>query len=319
MSWATLQSFVQPRSLGSELPGRTAVCRGRHRNALSHGNCRQPRLPKGVTKIATIEGFSEYKLDNGLQVLICPDVSKPTVTVNLTVFVGSRHEGYGEAGMAHLLEHMLFKGTPTHRHIPDSLKERGARYNGTTWVDRTNYYETMPASDDNLEFGLALESDRLINSKVAREDLISEMTVVRNEFERGENMPGLLLYQRLVAVAYDWHNYGKLTIGNRTDIERVPIDRLKEFYKKYYQTDNAMLIVAGKFDEAVSFLEQIDQVFRSDSQAQAQARHDLHRRAGAKTASRRYRCPPRGRLGRGRARSITIRPEPILIWPRWTS
>jgi zinc protease len=213
-----------------------------------------------ATKIDTIEGFTEYRLDNGLQVLICPDVSKPTVTVNLTVFVGSRHEGYGETGMAHLLEHMLFKGTPDHTHIPEALKERGANFNGTTWVDRTNYYETMPSSEENLEFGLALEADRMINSTVAREDLISEMTVVRNEFERGENMPGLLLYQRLVAVAFDWHNYGKLTIGNRTDIERVPIDRLKAFYKKYYQTDNAMLIVAGKFDEAKA-LELVDKYF----------------------------------------------------------
>jgi len=213
-----------------------------------------------ITKVTTIEGFSEYLLDNGLQVLICPDDSKPTVTVNLTVFVGSRHEGYGETGMAHLLEHMLFKGTPTHTQIPKDLQLRGAKFNGTTWVDRTNYYETLPATDENLEFALELEADRMVNSNVSHEDLISEMSVVRNEFERGENMPGVLLYQRLLAVAYEWHNYGKSTIGNRTDIERVPIERLKEFYNKFYQPDNAMLVVAGKFDEEKT-LKLIDQYF----------------------------------------------------------
>jgi len=201
-------------------------------------------------KVASLEGITEYRLDNGLQVLLYPDPSKPTVTVNLTVLVGSRHEGYGETGMAHLLEHMLFKGTPTHPQIPKALQERGARFNGTTWVDRTNYYETLPATDDNLEFALKLEADRLVNSYVRQEDLFSEMTVVRNEFEMGENSPVQLLDQRIMSVAFDWHNYGKSTIGNRSDIERVPINRLKDFYVKYYQPDNAMLVVAGKFDEA---------------------------------------------------------------------
>ncbi len=211
-------------------------------------------------KIESIEGITEYRLDNGLQVLLCPDPSKPTVTVNLTIFVGSRQEGYGETGMAHLLEHMLFKGTPTHTQIPKELHDRGAHYNGTTWVDRTNYYETLPATPENLKFAIELEADRMINSKVDREDLLSEMTVVRNEFEQGENSPPAILYQRLLAAAYEWHNYGKPTIGNRSDIERVPIDRLKAFYAKYYQPDNAMLVVAGKFDEADA-LELIEKSF----------------------------------------------------------
>ncbi|OYW17758.1 MAG: pseudouridine synthase, partial [Planctomycetales bacterium 12-60-4] len=177
-----------------------------------------------LMKTTTIEGISEYHLSNGLKVLLFPDPSKPTVTVNLTVFVGSRHEGYGEAGMAHLLEHMLFKGTPTHPTIPKELQSRGADYNGTTWVDRTNYYETLPASDENLEFAIGLEADRMINSYVKGEDLVSEMTVVRNEFERGENSPSYVLAQRMMAAAYEWHNYGQSTIGNRADIERVPVE-----------------------------------------------------------------------------------------------
>jgi zinc protease len=202
-------------------------------------------------KITAIEGITEYRLDNGLRVLLFPDSSKPLVTVNLTVFVGSRHEGYGETGMAHLLEHMLFKGTPTFPNVPKSLQDHGAKlFNGTTWVDRTNYYETMPSSDENLEFAIQLEADRMINSYVKREDLITEMTVVRNEFEAGENDPQAILSQRMAAVAFEWHNYGKSTIGNRSDIERVPIENLQQFYRKHYQPDNAMLVIAGKFDDS---------------------------------------------------------------------
>jgi zinc protease len=201
-------------------------------------------------KITSVEGITEYQLDNGLKLLLFPDGSKPTVTINLTVLVGSRHEGYGEGGMAHLLEHMVFKGTPTHTNVPQALRDRGASFNGTTNADRTNYFETLPASDDNLEFAIRFEADRLVNSFIRREDLLSEMTVVRNEFERSENSPQNLLGNRMMAAAFDWHNYGKTTIGNRSDIERVPIENLQDFYKRYYQPDNAVVIVAGKFDEA---------------------------------------------------------------------
>jgi zinc protease len=200
-------------------------------------------------KIASVEGVTEYRLDNGARVLLLPEPSRPTVTVNMTVLVGSRHEGYGESGMAHLLEHMVFKGTPTFPDVPRALRDHGANFNGTTNVDRTNYFETLPATDENLEFAIRLEADRLVHSHVKREDLASEMTVVRNEFERGENSPQGVLTARIHAAAYLWHNYGKSTIGNRSDIERVPIDNLKAFYRKYYQPDNVVLIVAGKFDE----------------------------------------------------------------------
>ena len=198
--------------------------------------------------LRSVEGITEYRLDNGLQVLLLPDVSRPIVTVNLTIFVGSRHEGYGEAGMAHLLEHMLFRGTPTHSDIPRLLKERGAEFNGTTWLDRTNYYETLPSSEDNLKFALSLEADRMMNSSILAEDLAAEMTVVRNEFERGENSPSRILMQRMMGAAYEWHNYGKSTIGNRSDIERVPVENLRRFYRRFYQPDNAQLVVAGQFD-----------------------------------------------------------------------
>jgi len=200
-------------------------------------------------KTASVEGITEYQFDNGLRALLYPDNSQSKVTVNMTVLVGSRQEGYGETGMAHLLEHMVFKGTPQHPKIPKVLQEHGAQFNGSTSDDRVNYFETLAATDDNLEFALDLEADRLVNSFIKAEDLESEMTVVRNEFERGENSPGAVLGERVAAAAYDWHNYGKPTIGNRTDIERVPVENLRAFYKKYYQPDNIVLIVAGKFDE----------------------------------------------------------------------
>lgn len=201
-------------------------------------------------KVTTVEGITEYRLDNGLRVLLDPDSSRPTLTINMVVLVGSRHEGYGETGMAHLLEHMLFKGTMDHPSIPKVLTDHGAQFNATTSDDRTNYFETVPASNENLEYFLCLEADRLVNSLVRKSDLDFEMTVVRNEFERGENSPANVLSERVSAAAYDFHNYGKPTIGNRSDIERVPIDNLQDFYHKYYQPDNVVLLIAGQFDEA---------------------------------------------------------------------
>jgi len=208
------------------------------------------KLPDGVKKLTSVEGITEYQLPNGLKVLLFPDQTKESVTVNITYLVGSRHENYGETGMAHLLEHLVFKGTPKHTNIPQELTAHGASPNGTTFFDRTNYYETFSATDENLEWALDLEADRMINSFIAKKDLDSEFSVVRNELESGENNPFRVLWQRMNSVAYDWHNYSKSTIGARSDVENVPIDRLQAFYKRFYQPDNAVLAVAGKIDEA---------------------------------------------------------------------
>lgn len=202
-----------------------------------------------IKETAMVEGITEYKLENGLKVLLFPDNSSQTITVNITYLVGSRHEGYGEKGMAHLLEHMLFKGTPNHPDIPKELTQYGARPNGTTYYDRTNYFETFNANDENLDWALDLEADRMVNSYVAKKDLESEFSVVRNEFERSENSPSNVLMDKVISSAYLWHNYGNTTIGNRSDIERVPIENLQAFYKKYYRPDNAVLMVTGKFEK----------------------------------------------------------------------
>jgi zinc protease len=206
--------------------------------------------PQGIERVTSVEGITEYRLQNGLRVLMFPDPSKATITVNITYLVGSMHENYGETGMAHLLEHMVFKGTKRHPNIPKELQDHGSRPNGTTSYDRTNYFETFQATDANLEWALDLESDRMVNSFILKTDLDSEMTVVRNEFEAGENSPLGVLQQRVFSTAYLWHNYGKSVIGSRADIENVPIDRLQAFYRNYYQPDNAILVVAGKIDEA---------------------------------------------------------------------
>jgi len=200
-------------------------------------------------KVVSIEGVTEYRLANGLKIVTIPDPGASTVAVHLTYFVGSRHEGYGEKGMAHLLEHMLFKGTRRLGDIKSELTKRGARFNGTTSDDRTTYYETLSASAENLDWALGMEADRMVNSRVAKSDLDSEMTVVRNEFEMGENSPQRVLAQRMARLVFSAHNYGNPVIGVRSDIEMVPIERLQAFYRTWYQPDNALLTIAGSFDE----------------------------------------------------------------------
>lgn len=207
-------------------------------------------LPKGVSAASCVEGICEYRLANGLRVLLFPDASKPTVTVNVTYHVGSARENYGETGMAHLLEHLVFKGTPGHKDIPGGLRKLGAEFNGQTNLDRTNYFASFPANDAALEWMLGMEADRMVNSFIAKKDLDSEMTVVRNEMERNENDPGSVFAQRMQAASYHWHDYGHSTIGNRSDVENVPIANLQAFYRTWYQPDNATLIIAGRFDPA---------------------------------------------------------------------
>ena len=202
-----------------------------------------------LEKVQSIEGVTEHRLANGLRVLTLPDPGTDTLTVHIVYLVGSRHEDYGEKGMAHLLEHMLFKGSTGHPDVKPGLIARGARYNGTTSADRTTYFETLPASDDNLDWALGLEADRMVNAFVRQEDLASEMTVVRNEFEMGANSPGNVLFERMQRLAFAYHNYGNPVIGTRSDIEGVPIERLRAFYRTWYQPDNALLVVGGKFDE----------------------------------------------------------------------
>jgi zinc protease len=215
--------------------------------------------PKYITNV---EGVKEYALSNGLKVLLIPDASQSNMVVNIVYNVGSRNEGYGEKGMAHLLEHMLFKSTKNLGDIKKMLSDKGGAANGTTWLDRTNYYEVFPSTDENLKWFIEMEADRMINATILQTDLDKEFSVVRNEFEIGENNPDGVLQERILSTAYLWHNYGNSTIGSKEDIERVKANTLRVFYEKYYQPDNSTLIIAGKFD-AQKALQYVGQYFGS--------------------------------------------------------
>lgn len=224
---------------------------------LSSVHAQKTEAPK---YIKNVEGVKEYSLNNGLKVLLIPDASQSNMVVNIVYNVGSRNEGYGEKGMAHLLEHMLFKSTKNLGDIKKMLSDKGGSANGTTWFDRTNYYEVFPSTDDNLKWSIEMEADRMINATILQTDLDKEFSVVRNEFEIGENNPDGVLQERVLSTAYLWHNYGNSTIGSKEDIERVKANTLRVFYQKYYQPDNSTLIIAGKFDEKKA-LQYIGQYF----------------------------------------------------------
>ena len=199
----------------------------------------------------------EYRLPNGLQVLLLRDTQRPAMSVNITYRVGSRHEGLGEYGAAHLLEHMLFKpsgpGTPPkYNDSKTDMQALGMRWNGTTSYDRTNYFAHFVTDDgklpERLDFMIGWLAAMMTQARFTPDDLKSEMTVVRNEFERGENEAGRILGDRMRSAAYTTHGYGHPVIGTRADIENVPHERLASFYKQHYRPDNATLIVAGDFN-----------------------------------------------------------------------
>jgi len=209
------------------------------------------RLPEGVEFVAEEEGVREYRLANGLKLLLVENRVAPVVTFLVLYKVGSRNEAVGHTGATHLLEHMLFKGTPTFNkragtQVAATLQKVGADFNATTWYDRTNYFETVPS--DTLELAVRLEADRMRNSFIADEDRQSEMTVVRNELERGQNEPMLVLDEAVYATAFREHPYHHPTIGWRADVENVPTARLKEFYDTFYHPNNATAIVVGDFE-----------------------------------------------------------------------
>jgi len=202
-------------------------------------------------KIKELGGIEEYLYQpNGMNVLLLQDNASPVATVQIVYRVGSKHEVLGNTGSTHLLEHLMFKGTPTFNKkngntITDVLQNTGAQLNATTWYDRTNYFETLPS--DKIELAIQIEADRMRNSLLTKEDKEAEMTVVRNEFERGENNPNSLLDKEIWASAYIAHPYHHSTIGWKSDIENAPIEVLKNFYNTYYWPDNATLTIIGDF------------------------------------------------------------------------
>ncbi len=220
-------------------------------------------LPAGISFVAEGEGIREYRLANNLKALLVENRVAPVATVCVLYKVGSRNEAVGYTGSTHLLEHMMFKGTPTfnkdrNTQIAATLQKIGADFNATTWYDRTNYFETVPS--DKVELALRLEADRMRNSFIADADRQSEMTVVRNELERGQNEPMMVLDEAVYATAFREHPYHHPTIGWRADVENVPTARLKAFYDTFYHPNNATLIVVGDFERA-SMLQLINEHF----------------------------------------------------------
>ena len=203
-----------------------------------------------LTYVRSVEGIEEYTLENGLKVLLYPDASQPKTLVNITYRVGSINEYYGETGMAHLLEHMLFKGSTNYKDIDKDFKKRGMGTNATTWLDRTNYFEVFDANEESLAWAIGMEADRMMNATFTEEELQSEMTVVRNEMERNETNEFRMLMSRMSSMAFLWHNYGNSTIGARSDVENFPFEKLRAFYKKHYRPDNAVITIAGRFNKA---------------------------------------------------------------------
>ena len=226
----------------------------------------QPRQggpqPTKATFVTTVEGVTEYSLPNGLRVLLVPDSTRPSVTVNVVYFVGSRNEGNGEAGMAHLLEHLLFLGSKNHPRMFAEQTIRGSRRSGGTSSDNTYYLETISAVDSLIDWALDLQADRMVNAFVSRKSLETEFSVVRNELELNDSDPSTVARDRLKAAAFRFHPYGRPTIGTVSDIENVPIERLQAFYRRYYQPDNAMLVVAGRFSPQ-RMLARVEQKFGS--------------------------------------------------------
>ncbi len=193
---------------------------------------------------SSIEYFSSYTLNNGLKVILLPIKNTTSTGVIMTIKVGSKHEGYGETGMAHLLEHMLFKSTKEQRDIKGFLTQNGASWNGSTSLDRTSYFETFDdPSNTKLEQILRMESQRLTQATFTKQDLEKEMTVVRNELERNENSPSTKLYQSALINTFSWHGYGHPTIGERSDIEDAPFSNLQAFYKQHYRPSNTFLVI----------------------------------------------------------------------------
>ena len=198
-------------------------------------------------------GIKEYTMtSNGLRVLLKQDNTAPVATFMVTYEVGSRNEAIGYTGSTHLLEHLMFKGsrkfnTKKGNSVFQTLQSLGARMNATTWLDRTNYFAVLPS--EHLETLIEIEADRMRNAYIKEEDRQSEMTVVRNEFERGQNSPSGVLDENIWATAYQAHPYHHSTIGWKEDIENVSIERLREFYDTFYWPNNATAIAIGDFTE----------------------------------------------------------------------
>jgi len=208
--------------------------------------------------------FSRHRLDNGLEVVLSPDPAVPVVAVNLWYRVGSRDERPGRTGFAHLFEHMMFQGS---EHVPETahfahIEQAGGSLNGSTWLDRTNYYQTLPSN--HLELGLWLESDRLgwLLGAMTQEKLDNQRDVVKNERRwRVDNQPYGDWDERIQAMIYPSdHPYHHSVIGSMEDLDAASLEDVETFFSTYYRPNNAVLTLCGDFEEPRA-LELVDRWF----------------------------------------------------------
>ncbi len=189
-------------------------------------------------------------LGNGMMVITKEVRSAPVVSFWVWYRVGGRNEVTGITGVSHWAEHMMFKGTEKLKKgdIMRLLSKNGASYNATTWVDYTNYFETLPS--DRYELALQIESDRMVNSRFEAEDVASERSVIISEREGGENFPGRILNEEVTALAYKVHPYHHGTIGWKSDLRVITREDLYKHYKTFYTPNNAFIVAVGDFDTA---------------------------------------------------------------------
>ena len=199
-------------------------------------------------KPTELNGIKETTLPNGLTILTKEVHAAPVVYFSVWYRVGSINEQVGQTGMSHLMEHMMFKGTKTRGPgaISSALQSNGASFNASTWFDRTEYHETLAA--DRLELAMQIESDRMVNSLYDEAQHQKEMTVVRSEYEAGENRPGTALSKAVRLTAYQVHPYRWETIGFRADIENFTRDEMYAYYQNFYAPNNATVVIVGDFD-----------------------------------------------------------------------
>lgn len=269
---------------------------------------KNPKNVPGFQFVRTLSGISEYLLkSNGLRVLLVPDTTTPVVGVMVTYHVGSRNEAVGYTGATHFLEHLLFKGSDNFNEQKGNkleivLGEKGALLNATTWYDRTNYYEVLPS--EHLEIALAAEADRMRNAWLTDEYRNTEITIVRNEFERNENDPIEPIFKQMWALAYQAHPYHHDTIGWRADIENVPTERLKWFYDQFYWPNNATVTLVGDFQPeiALSFVKKhfgvhgkaphsFPEIYTTEAVQEGERRAVVERRSSSNVVGVGYKIP----------------------------
>ena len=199
--------------------------------------------------------YSKFTLDNGLTVIVHEDRKAPVVAVSVWYNVGSKDEPAGSTGFAHLFEHLMFGGS---ENAPGSYLGRmrnlgPSNLNGTTWFDRTNYFQTVPTPA--LEQALFLESDRMgyLLGEVGQEVLDLQRGVVQNEKRQGDNQPyGLFEYAQLEALFPEGHPYRHSTIGSMADLDAASLETVRNWFRDNYGPNNAIVVLSGDIDEATA-------------------------------------------------------------------